>query len=255
MLVGYVISISPNLHYFSIWFVCISTHPTTFFSVLSNFLTSVVSCVTHSLGCEVVSRVSGSLSLFATCTLAFSIHLYAFSTVRLLPPPPPPPPNSLFRSLARSFRRSRARSFVPSFVRLLARRFIPAFVRSFVRSSFGESIVRSFVRRIALPRCLLFFVVDIFFFFDVWSILSFVAGFISFFFRSYAHRSLVQPVFSKLMSTRHYWEILTCRSPYMRDQMKEGVSRQGPHSKGHKEGHDPLVNRMTHQRNDSDRKK
>lgn len=219
MLVGYVISISPNLHYFSIWFVCISTHPTTFFSVLSNFLTSVVSCVTHSLGCEVVSRVSGSLSLFATCTLAFSIHLYAFSTVRLLPsPPPPPPPNS------------------------------------FVRSSFGESIVRSFVRRIALPRCLLFFVVDIFFF-DVWSILSFVAGFISFFFRSYAHRSLVQPVFSKLMSTRHYWEILTCRSPYMRDQMKEGVSRQGPHSKGHKEGHDPLVNRMTHQRNDSDRKK
>ena len=107
---------------------CISTHPTTFFSVLSNFLTSVVSCVTHSLGCEVVSRVSGSLSLFATCTLAFSIHLYAFSTVRLLPSPPPPPPNS------------------------------------FVRSSFGESIVRSFVRRIALPRCLLFFVVDIFFF-------------------------------------------------------------------------------------------
>ena len=155
MLVGYVTSISPNLHYFSIWFVCISTHPTTFFSVLSNFLTSVVSCVTHSLGCEVVSRVNGSLSLFATCTLAFSIHLYAFSTVRLLPPPPPPP-NSLFRSLAHSF--------VPSFVRLLARRFIPAFVRSFVRSSFGESIVRSFVRRIALPRCLLFFVVDIFFF-------------------------------------------------------------------------------------------
>ena len=140
MLVGYVIPISPNLHYFSIWFVCISTHPTTFFSVLSNFLTSVVSCVTHSLGCEVVSRVNGSLSLFATCT--------AFST-------PPPPPNSLFRSLARSF--------VPSFVRLLARRFIPAFVRSFVRSSFGESIVRSFVRRIALLRCLLFFVVDIFF--------------------------------------------------------------------------------------------
>ena len=157
MLVGYVIPISPNLHYFSIWFVCISTHPTTFFSVLSSFLTSVVSCVTHSLGCEVVSRVNGSLSLFATCTLAFSIHLYAFSTVHLRPPPPPPPPpNSLFRSLARSF--------VPSFVRLLARRFIPAFVRSFVRSSFGESIVRSFVRRIALPRCLLFFVVDIFFF-------------------------------------------------------------------------------------------
>ena len=155
MLVGYVISISPNLHYFSIWFVCISTHPTTFFSVLSNFLTSVVSCVTHSLGCEVVSRVSGSLSLFATCTLAFSIHLYAFSTVRLLPPPPPPPAK---------FALSLARSFVPSFVRLLARRFIPAFVRSFVRSSFGESIVRLFVRRIALPRCLLFFVVDIFFF-------------------------------------------------------------------------------------------
>lgn len=169
--------------------------------------------------------------------------------------PPPPPPNSLFRSLARSFRRSLARSFVPSFVRLLARRFIPAFVRSFVRSSFGESIVRSFVRRIALPRCLLFFVVDIFFFltFGLFSLLWLV---LLVFFRSYAHRSLVQPVFSKLMSTRHYCEIsLTCRSPYMRDQMKEGVSRQGPHSKGHKEGHDPLVNRMTHQRNDSDRKK
>ena len=158
MLVVYVIPISPNLHYFSIWFVCISTHPTTFFSVLSNFLTSVVSCVTHSLGCEVVSRVNGSLSLFATCTLAFSIHLYAFSTVRLLPPPTPPP-----TKFALSFARSLARSFVPSFVRLLARRFIPAFVRSFVRSSFGESIVRSFVRRIALLRCLLFFVVDIFF--------------------------------------------------------------------------------------------
>lgn len=169
MLVGYVIPISPNLHYFSIWFVCIFNHPTTFFSVLSNFLTSVVSCVTHSLGCEVVSRVNGSLSLFATCTLAFSIHLYAFSTVRLLPPPPPPPPpNSLFRSLARSL----VRSFVPSFVRLLARRFIPAFVRSFVRSSFGESIVRSFVRRIALPRCLLFFVVDIFFFFLTFGLFS-----------------------------------------------------------------------------------
>ena len=185
MLVGYVISISPNLHYFSIWFVCISTHPTTFFSVLSNFLTSVVSCVTHSLGCEVVSRVSGSLSLFATCTLAFSIHLYAFSTVHLLPPPPPPPRQirSFVRSLVRFVVRALVRSFVPSFLRLLASRFIPAFVRSFVRSSFGESIVRSFVRRIALPRCLLFFVVDIFFFFfDVWSILSFVAGFISFFF-------------------------------------------------------------------------
>lgn len=164
MLVGYVIPISPNLHYFSIWFVCIFNHPTTFFSVLSNFLTSVVSCVTHSLGCEVVSRVNGSLSLFATCTLAFSIHLYAFSTVRLLPPPPPPPPNSLFRSLARSF--------VPSFVRLLARRFIPAFVRSFVRSSFGESIFQSFIRRIALPRCLLFFVVDIFFFFLTFGLFS-----------------------------------------------------------------------------------
>lgn len=160
MLVVYVIPISPNLHYFSIWFVCIFNHPTTFFSVLSNFLTSVVSCVTHSLGCEVVSRVNGSLSLFATCTLAFSIHLYAFSTVRLLPPPPPPP-----TKFALSFARSLARSFVPSFVRLLARRFIPAFVRSFVRSSFGESIFRSFVRRIALPRCLLFFVVDNFFFF------------------------------------------------------------------------------------------
>ena len=159
MLVVYVIPISPNLHYFSIWFVCIFNHPTTFFSVLSNFLTSVVSCVTHSLGCEVVSRVNGSLSLFATCTLAFSIHLYAFSTVRLLPPPPPPP-----TKFALSFAHSLARSFVPSFVRLLARRFIPAFVRSFVRSSFGESIFRSFVRRIALPRCLLFFVVDIFFF-------------------------------------------------------------------------------------------
>ena len=158
MLVVYVIPISPNLHYFSIWFVCIFNHPTTFFSVLSNFLTSVVSCVTHSLGCEVVSRVNDSLSLFATCTLAFSIHLYAFSTVRLLPPPPPPPPpNSLFRSLVRSF--------LHSFVCLHVGSFLRSFVRSFVRSSFGESIVRSFVRRIALPRCLLFFVVDIFFFF------------------------------------------------------------------------------------------
>ena len=247
MLVGYVIPISPNLHYFSIWFVCIFNHPTTFFSVLSNFLTSVVSCVTHSLGCEVVSRVNGSLSLFATCTLAFSIHLYAFSTVRLLPPPPPPPPppNSLFRSLARSF--------VPSFVRLLARRFIPAFVRSFVRSSFGESIFQSFIRRIALPRCLLFFVVDIFFFFDVWSILSFAAGFSFFFARMHIAHLFNQ---SSLIDVNpSLLEILTCRSPYMRDQMKEGVSRQGPHSKGHKEGHDPLVNRMTHQRNDSDRKK
>lgn len=135
MLVGYVIPISPNLHYFSIWFVCIFNHPTTFFSVLSNFLTSVVSCVTHSLGCEVVSRVSGSLSLFATCTLAFSIHLYAFSTVRLLPPPPPPPP----AKFALSF----ARSFVRSFIRSFACTSVHSCVRSFVCSLF--------VRRINLP--------------------------------------------------------------------------------------------------------
>ena len=135
MLVGYVIPISPNLHYFSIWFVCIFNHPTTFFSVLSNFLTSVVSCVTHSLGCEVVSRVSGSLSLFATCTLAFSIHLYAFSTVRRLPPPPPPPP----AKFALSF----ARSFVRSFIRSFACTSVHSCVRSFVCSLF--------VRRINLP--------------------------------------------------------------------------------------------------------
>ena len=134
MLVGYVIPISPNLHYFSIWFVCIFNHPTTFFSVLSNFLTSVVSCVTHSLGCEVVSRVNGSLSLFATCTLAFSIHLYAFSTVRLLPPPPPPP-----AKFALSF----VRSFVRSFIRSFACTSVHSCVRSFVCSLF--------VRRINLP--------------------------------------------------------------------------------------------------------
>lgn len=134
MLVGFVIPISPNLHYFSIWFVCIFNHPTTFFSVLSNFLTSVVSCVTHSLGCEVVSRVSGSLSLFATCTLAFSIHLYAFSTVRLLPPPPPPP-----RQI-RSFVRSLVRSFLHSFVCS-----VHSCVRSFVCSLFVRRINRPVV--------------------------------------------------------------------------------------------------------------
>ena len=125
---------------------CISTHPTTFFSVLSNFLTSVVSCVTHSLGCEVVSRVSGSLSLFATCTLAFSIHLYAFSTVRLLPSPPPPP----------------AKFICSLFVRRIN--------RPVVCSQNCSSALSSVFRRWH------------FFFFDVWSILSFVAGFISFFF-------------------------------------------------------------------------
>ena len=144
MLVGYVISISPNLHYFSIWFVCISTHPTTFFSVLSNFLTSVVSCVTHSLGCEVVSRVSGSLSLFATCTLAFSIHLYAFSTVHLLPPPPPPPAKFAL-SFARSFVSSFARSFVRSFIRSFACTSVHSCVRSFVCSLFVRRINRPVV--------------------------------------------------------------------------------------------------------------
>ena len=251
MLVVYVIPISPNLHYFSIWFVCIFNHPTTFFSVLSNFLTSVVSCVTHSLGCEVVSRVNGSLSLFATCTLAFSIHLYAFSTVRLLPPPPPPPT----AKFALSFARSLARSFVPSFVRLLARRFIPAFVRSFVRSSFGESIFQSFIRRIALPRCLLFFVVDIFFFVLTFGLFSLLWLVLLVFFFARMHIAHLFNQSSLIDVNPSLLEILTCRSPYMRDQMKEGVSRQGPHSKGHKEGHDPLVNRMTHQRNDSDRKK
>ena len=142
MLVGYVIPISPNLHYFSIWFVCIFNHPTTFFSVLSNFLTSVVSCVTHSLGCEVVSRVNGSLSLFATCTLAFSIHLYAFSTVRLLPPPPPPPRQirSFVRSLARSF----VRSFLHSFVCLHVGSFLRSFVRLFALRSANQSSGRLF---------------------------------------------------------------------------------------------------------------
>lgn len=144
MLVGYVISISPNLHYFSIWFVCISTHPTTFFLVLSNFLTSVVSCVTHSLGCEVVSRVSGSLSLFATCTLAFSIHLYAFSTVHLLPPPPPPPAKFAL-SFARSFVSSFARSFVRSFIRSFACTSVHSCVRSFVCSLFVRRINRPVV--------------------------------------------------------------------------------------------------------------
>ena len=138
MLVGYVIPISPNLHYFSIWFVCIFNHPTTFFSVLSNFLTSVVSCVTHSLGCEVVSRVNGSLSLFATCTLAFSIHLYAFSTVRLLPPPPPPP-----RQI-RSFVRSLVRSFLHSFVCLHVGSFLRSFVRLFALRSANQSSGRLF---------------------------------------------------------------------------------------------------------------
>lgn len=134
MLVGYVIPISPNLHYFSIWFVCIFNHPTTFFSVLSNFLTSVVSCVTHSLGCEVVSRVNGSLSLFATCTLAFSIHLYAFSTVRLLPPPPPPPAK-----------------FALSFVRSFVRSFIRSFACTSVHSCVCSFVCSLFVRRINLP--------------------------------------------------------------------------------------------------------
>ena len=138
MLVGYVIPISPNLHYFSIWFVRISTHPTTFFSVLSNFLTSVVSCVTHSLGCEVVSRVNGSLSLFATCTLAFSIHLYAFSTLHLLPPPPPPP-----RQI-RSFVRSLVRSFLHSFVCLHVGSFLRSFVRLFALRSANQSSGRLF---------------------------------------------------------------------------------------------------------------
>ena len=145
MLVGYVISISPNLHYFSIWFVCISTHPTTFFSVLSNFLTSVVSCVTHSLGCEVVSRVSGSLSLFATCTLAFSIHLYAFSTVHLLPPPPPPRQiRSFVRSLVRFVVRALVRSFLHSFVCLHVGSFLRSFVRLFALRSANQSSGRLF---------------------------------------------------------------------------------------------------------------
>lgn len=123
MLVGYVIPISPNLHYFSIWFVCIFNHPTTFFSVLSNFLTSVVSCVTHSLGCEVVSRVNGSLSLFATCT--------AFST--------PPPPRQI-----RSFVRSLVRSFLHSFVCLHVGSFLRSFVRLFALRSANQSSGRLF---------------------------------------------------------------------------------------------------------------
>ena len=236
------------MHYFSIWFVCIFNHPTTFFSVLSNFLTSVVSCVTHSLGCEVVSRVNGSLSLFATCTLAFSIHLYAFSTVRLLPPPPPPPPpNSLFRSLARWL----VRSFLHSFVCLHVGSFLRSFVRLFALRSANQSSSRLFAE--LLFRAVFCFSSLTFFFFDVWSILSFAAGFSFFFARMHIAHLFNQ---SSLIDVNpSLLEILTCRSPYMRDQMKEGVSRQGPHSKGHKEGHDPLVNRMTHQRNDSDRKK
>ena len=157
MLVGYVIPISPNLHYFSIWFVCIFNHPTTFFSVLSNFLTSVVSCVTHSLGCEVVSRVNGSLSLFATCTLAFSIHLYAFSTVRLLPPPPPP------RQI-RSFVRSLVRSFLYSFVCLHVGSFLRSFVRLFALRSANQSSGRLFAE---LLFCAVFCFSSLTFFF-VW---------------------------------------------------------------------------------------
>lgn len=182
MLVGYVTSISPNLHYFSIWFVCISTHPTTFFSVLSNFLTSVVSCVTRSLGCEVVSRVSGSLSLFATCTLAFSIHLYAFSTVRLLPPPPPPRQiRSFVRSLVRFVVRALVRSFLHSFVCLHVGSFLRSFVRLFALRSANQSSGRLFAE-LLFRAVFCFSSLTFFFFFDVWSILSFVAGFISFFF-------------------------------------------------------------------------
>ena len=182
MLVGYVISISPNLHYFSIWFVCISTHPTTFFSVLSNFLTSVVSCVTHSLGCEVVSRVSGSLSLFATCTLAFSIHLYAFSTVHLLPPPPPPRQiRSFVRSLVRFVVRALVRSFLHSFVCLHVGSFLRSFVRLFALRSANQSSGR-LLAELLFRAVFCFSSLTFFFFFDVWSILSFVAGFISFFF-------------------------------------------------------------------------
>ena len=178
MLVGYVIPISPNLHYFSIWFVCIFNHPTTFFSVLSNFLTSVVSCVTHSLGCEVVSRVNGSLSLFATCTLAFSIHLYAFSTVRLLPPPPPPPPPAKFTlSFARSFVRSFIRSFACTSVHSCVRSFVRLFALRSANQSSGRLFAELLFRAVFCFSSLTFF-----FFFDVWSILSFVAGFIIFFF-------------------------------------------------------------------------
>ena len=176
MLVGYVIPISPNLHYFSIWFVCIFNHPTTFFSVLSNFLTSVVSCVTHSLGCEVVSRVNDSLSLFATCTLAFSIHLYAFSTVRLLPPPPPPPPPRQIHSFVRSL----VRSFLHSFVCLHVGSFLRSFVRLFALRSANQSSGRLFAE-LLFRAVFCFSSLTIFFFFDVWSILSFAAGF-SFFF-------------------------------------------------------------------------
>ena len=172
MLVGYVISISPNLHYFSIWFVCISTHPTTFFSVLSNFLTSVVSCVTHSLGCEVVSRVSGSLSLFATCTLAFSIHLYAFSTVRLLPPPPPPPRQirSFVRSLVRSVVRALVRSFLHSFVCLHVGSFLRSFVRLFALRSANQSSGRLFAE--LLFRAVFCFSSLTFFFFLTFGLFS-----------------------------------------------------------------------------------
>ena len=175
MLVVYVIPISPNLHYFSIWFVCIFNHPTTFFSVLSNFLTSVVSCVTHSLGCEVVSRVNDSLSLFATCTLAFSIHLYAFSTVRLLPPPPPPPAKFAL-SFARSFVRSFIRSFACTSVHSCVRSFVRLFALRLANQSSGRLFAELLFRAVFCFSSLTFF-----FFFDVWSILSFAAGF-SFFF-------------------------------------------------------------------------
>ena len=41
----------------------------------------------------------------------------------------------------------------------------------------------------------------------------------------------------------------------MGNKMKKGVSRQGSHSERHQKGHDPLVYRMTHQRNNGDGKK
>ena len=162
------------MHYFSIWFVCIFNHPTTFFSVLSNFLTSVVSCVTHSLGCEVVSRVNDSLSLFATCTLAFSIHLYAFSTVRLLPPPPPPP-----RQI-RSFVRSLVRSFLHSFVCLHVGSFLRSFVRLFALRSANQSSGRLFAE-LLFRAVFCFSSLTIFFFltFGLFSLLRLVLVFFS----------------------------------------------------------------------------
>lgn len=155
-----------------------------------------------------------------------------------------------------SFARSLANSFVPPFARSIVRSFARSSVRCcvclFVRSSFSQSNVRSFVHRIALSRCHLIFVVVVSSTLGSFSLLALVLSFFWF-----VCTSLIWSTSLPLINVNPSFrvEILTSRSPYMRNKMKEGVSRQGSHGKCHQEGHDLLVNRMTHQRNDSDRKK